>query len=115
MSFGDNVRVKHSPETKMSGFEGESGQVFGETMPSVSGVSVIGKTERDFAFNVFFAGLNKGAWFAPHLLEFIDHAPGSTFSLEGGNSFVREADGGWREERSDLAPKANPWWKFWRP
>jgi hypothetical protein len=112
-SFGDNVRVRSSPETESLGIAGLSGQVYGFTTPSVTGVSVIGSTGEDYALNVSIAGRGSDFWLATHLVEMIDHAPGTTVSIDGSpTQSVRNADGTWRVEPK---PRSHdkPWWKFW--
>ena len=52
------------------------GQVYGETTPSVTGIEVVGNLRDDFAINVFFESRDTSYWFAPELLEFLDHAEG---------------------------------------
>jgi len=112
-SFGDNVRVRSAPETVSRGIAGLTGQVYGFTTPSVSGVSVIGSTSEDFALNISIADRGSDFWLAADLLELIDHAPGTTISIDGApTQSVRNADGSWRVE---LKPQSDtkPWWKFW--
>ena len=58
ISFGDHVRVLASKETESLGLSGKSGQVYGETTPSSTGVKVIGNTEGDYAINVSFEGID---------------------------------------------------------
>ena len=97
--FGDRVRIHDSEETRAHGFAGRVGDVFGESVPSSSGVGpVIGDRGDDLALSVFFDETGEQEWFAPHLVEFVDHGGPQTFSLEGGPSFTREPDGTWREE-----------------
>jgi hypothetical protein len=90
-----------------------TGQVYGETTPSVTGVEVIGAVQEDYAINVFlnernealwFAPdlvevigavqedyainvflneRNEALWFAPDLIEFVDHAPGTEIRVDG--------------------------------
>jgi hypothetical protein len=36
-------------------------------------------------------------WFAPHLVEFLNHQAGLTMSLDGGPTFRRMPDGTWDE------------------
>ena len=49
----------------------------GHTTPSVTGVKVVGDDGSDYAIAVHFEGCHETIWFARHLLEFIDHAPGT--------------------------------------
>jgi len=95
ISFCDNVRVRTTPETAAAGLAGLNGQVYGETTPSVTGVEVIGEVDRDYAVNVFFTARNEGFWFAPQLLEFVDHGPGTVIEIAGKKA-VRSATGEWK-------------------
>ena len=111
-TFGDNVRVRATPETEAAGVAGLSGQVFGETTPSVTAVEVIGDPEHDHAINVHFEDLNHAYWFAPHLLEVVDHGPGTEIRLDGVDKrWTRAAEGEWIEESTVKAKR--PWWRFW--
>jgi hypothetical protein len=94
--FGDNVRVRSTPATKAGGYAGLAGQVHGSTVASCGGVTVIGEPVDDVALNVYFEDRNEDAWFAPALLEFIDHAPGTEIRLEGvPKTWMRAASGEW--------------------
>ena len=42
VSFGDNVQILSNPATDAAGIAGRAGTIYGETVPSVSGVSVLG-------------------------------------------------------------------------
>jgi hypothetical protein len=110
ISFGDNVRVRSDPATTALGIDGLVGQVYGETMPSKIDVNVIGQLETDHAFNVYIQARNQAYWFAPELLELVDHAPGTEITIDGvPKKFVRSANGDW-----ESVPSAKkPWWKFW--
>ena len=118
-SFGDNVRIVTTPLTAERGLAGAAGEVHGETTPSVTKVEVIGVLTSDYALNVYFADRHEGFWFAPELVEFVDHAPGSTMSLDlpgGRKTWRRAADGEWIEETGAPAAPAPPkrrWWKLW--
>ena len=112
-SFGDNVRVLSAPETVSLGIAGLTGQVYGSTTPSVTGVSVIGGDGEDFAINVSIVDRGSDFWLAAHLVELVDHAPGTTIRIDGARSqSVRNADGSWRVEPKPQE-QAKPWWKFW--
>jgi|SRR5215213_2823528 len=115
ISFGDNVRVRATPLTEELGLAGAAGQVYGETTPSVTNVEVIGEIQEDYAINVFFEGRKESFWFAPELLEFIDHAPGTEITLHGvPKKWVRSSSGEWDESDTDNSQGINkPWWKFW--
>ena len=116
ISFGDTVRVRSVPLTEELGLAHLVGKVFGFTTPSVTGVEVIGSIEGDSAVNVFFDARKVGFWFAPNLLEFVDHGQGAEIRLRGvPKKWVRASTGEWVE--SDLSggstPDSKPWWKFW--
>lgn len=115
ISFGDNVRVRATPLTQELGLAGTAGQVYGETTPSVTSVDVIGEIREDYAINVFFEDRKESFWFAPELLEFIDHASGTEVTLNGvPKKWVRTASGEWAENDADASPVVRkPWWKFW--
>jgi hypothetical protein len=97
ISFGDHVRVVSTPLTETLGLSGLSGQVYGETRPSVTGVEVIGEIADDYAINVQLERRSGALWFARQLLEFIDHAPGTEIVI-GTKRLVRTASGEWVEE-----------------
>jgi hypothetical protein len=105
-SFGDNVRIRSTPLTQQLGYADRAGSVCGETTPSVTGVEVIGDVTQDFAINVVFEDDEPkgGIWFAPQLVEFVDHAPGTEIRI-GDTHLVRRADGEWDKIRtSDHSP-----------
>jgi hypothetical protein len=110
IAFGDNVRVLPSPETDERGLTGKTGQVYGETTPSVTSVEVIGEAKGDYAINVSIEGVGSELWFSPDLLELIDHAEGTEIII-GNHKAVRRADGSWEE--SVVSP-TKKWWQFWR-
>jgi hypothetical protein len=111
ITFGDTVRVRATPETEAEGLAGLTGEVNGQSVPSISGASpIIGPLTEDYAVNVFFADRNESHWFAEQLLEFVDHTPGAELQLEGvASQWVRDADGKW-ELTADVpdAPQARP-------
>lgn len=111
IAFGDSVRVLSSPETDAIGVTGKTGQVYGETTPSLTSVEVVGQVIDDFAVNVYFEEIDSQYWFAPQLLEFVDHAEG-TEVIVGNHRAVRRADGSWEE--SKINPSKSAWWRFWR-
>ncbi len=74
------------------------GNVYGETIPSESRVEVIGKLELDFAIHVYFESLDVSYWFAPQMLEFVNHAPGTEIHVHGSSvKTVRQPDGTWKD------------------
>ena len=115
IGFGDNVRIRDTPATRERSLAGLTGQVFGLTTPSITSVEVIGTLSSDIALNVHFDELKSSSWFAPELVELIDHAPGSEIRLDGvAKKWTRQSDGTWLEEATaQSAPNSRPWWKFW--
>ncbi|MBK9420451.1 MAG: hypothetical protein IPN44_05290 [Flavobacteriales bacterium] len=117
--FGDNVRIKETPETQALDIAGRLGNIFGFTTPSVTNVDVVGSKAEDLAYSVNIEELNKQYWLAPDQIEFIDHGAGTEMRLDGvAMTWRREADGSWTELPDDpaiskvpTAPK--PWWRFW--
>jgi len=110
ISMFDNVRVRHSTITDDRGLSGKQGQVYGETTPSSTGVEVIGELIDDYAINVSIEGHKDDLWFAPELLEFVDHAQG-TEVVVGKIKAVRSSDGSWTETESNTNKSR---WKFWK-
>jgi hypothetical protein len=100
ITFGDNVRIRSTPDTEAVGIAGLLGQVYGHTTPSVTGVDVIGPLVGDLAINVYFAERGESFWFAPELVSFVDQAPGTEMEIGEGASakkFIRTAWGDWSE------------------
>ena len=99
----DRVRVRAASDTESRGLAGLLGDVHGETTPSKTGVEVVGQLASDYAIAVMFQGRPEAIWFAPELLEFVDHAPGTEIQIgKVAKKWVRREDGNW-DERS-LAP-----------
>ena len=97
-SFGDHVRIRRTDITEAAGLAGLEGHIYGESVPSVSGVEVVGPAPDDFVLNVFVEERSEGYWLAPEYVEFLDHDPGQEIRLEGvPMRWVRNADGGWDE------------------
>ena len=72
----------------------------------------MGRPPDDSAINVFLEERDEAVWFAPQLLEVLDHAAGTELRVEGSDKrWIRTADGGWQEE--SVAEERKPWWKFW--
>ena len=96
--YGDNVRIRRTPETERLGIAEVIGNVYGETTPSETGVEVIGELLSDYAHQVYFESLKKSYWFAPEMLEFVNHAPGTEVHVHG-TAFksVRQRDGTWKD------------------
>lgn len=81
--------------TEKSGHAGMAGTCYGFTTPSVTGVEVIGETADDLALAVSFEG-SDAVWFAPDLVELIDHGAG-TVAKVGSKTFTRTETGEWVE------------------
>jgi hypothetical protein len=96
LSFGDNVRIRSTPLTEKLGLAGQTGSIYGETTPSVTGVEVIGEATADYAVNVMIEARGEQLWFAPDLVEFIDHGAGTEVRI-GDVHLVRDASGEWSE------------------
>ena len=110
ITFGDNVRILSSPETDEKNLSGKIGQVYGETTPSVTAIDVIGEVKNDYAINVSIEEMGSEFWFAPELLELVDHAEGTEIVI-GNYRAVRRADGTWDESGTNTNKK---WWEFWK-
>lgn len=96
ISFGDNVRIRSTPDTEAAGVADLVGDVRGVTTPSEIAVHVIGQASEDVAFNVFLESRGEGFWFTPDLLEFVDHAPGTVIGVKGAaERWVRTESGEW--------------------
>jgi hypothetical protein len=93
---GDNVRIRVTPKTEAAGVAGRIGNIAGFTIPSQTGVEVIGEVKDDLAFSVIFEKPHAQLWFARELLEFVDHAAGLEVQI-GDKRLIRRADGGWDE------------------
>jgi hypothetical protein len=106
--YGDNVRIRRSPETERLGIAETIGNVYDETTPSDTNVEVIGQLRSDYALNVYFDSLKKGYWFAPEMLEFVNHAPGTEVHVHGATfKSVRQRDGTWKDV--PLVPASGSW------
>ena len=109
ISFGDNVRILPSSETDAAGITGLIGCIYGETVPSSSGVTALSPLANDYAVNVFVDDLQEDFWLDPSLVEFIDHGAGAEIILEGSPvKLIRQSDGSWAEASS---PRKS-WWRF---
>jgi len=107
--FGDTVRVLPSDETDSKALTGKVGSVYGITTPSVTEIEIIGDCSGDYSVNVYFDELERSYWFAPNLLEFIDHGEGMEITLDGvDKKWVRNNSGGWDEIKTKKS-----WWRFW--
>jgi len=96
ISFGDRVQIRSTVLTQELGLAGRIGMVHGSTTPSITGVSVIGLPTSDYALAVALEGDPEATWFEPGLVEFVDHAPGTTVKLAD-RTFTRSPEGEWKE------------------
>ncbi|HEY1902888.1 MAG TPA: hypothetical protein VGG56_10675 [Terracidiphilus sp.] len=97
ISFGDTVRIRATVATEQLGLAGRKGLVHGFTTPSDTGVQVIGSGTGDCALSVKIEGQNDPLWFDPNLVEFVDHAPGTTIRI-GKRGYTRGTGGEWIED-----------------
>lgn len=103
-SFGERVRIRSAPETDALGVAGREGIVYGQSIPSMSGVGpVVGDRGDDYALNVSFEDGSEGQWYAPHLVELIGFDPGSEIVI-GDRRFIRATDGDWRRVADEPPP-----------
>jgi hypothetical protein len=108
LSYGDNVRIQRTPETERLGIAEMIGNVYGETNPSESKVTVIGDVTSDYALNVYVDKLDASFWLAPQLLEFVNHAPGTEVFVHGSLfKSVHQRDGSWKQV--SLNPERQSW------
>ena len=108
ISYGDNVRIRRTAETERLGIAEMIGNVYGETNPSESKVTVVGDLSSDYALNVYFEKLDTGFWIAPQLLEFVNHAPGTEVFVHGSPfKSVHQRDGSWKQV--PLNPERESW------
>jgi hypothetical protein len=111
ISFGDNVRIVVSELTTASGHADRVGVCYGMTTPSVTGVEVVGAAADDVALNVHFEDeAVDDAWFAPELVEVVDHAVGSQATV-GDHAFVKAEDGTWAYEAAGPEPHRRGWFR----
>lgn len=73
IGLGDMVRVRGTPATLAADLAGLTGEVRGATAPSVNRAEVIGKLQEDHAIKVHFEERKEAYWFAPYLLELVQH------------------------------------------
>lgn len=113
-SFGNKVKIKNSPETETKDLAGKIGEIYGHTTPTVTGVEVIGQTDKDFALNIYFDDLKESFWFDESLIEQLDNGAGTEMTLDGiDKKWTKDSNGNWIEE--NLAENsAKKWWKFWK-
>ena len=103
LSFADRVKIRASEATTARGVAGRIGEIHGFTMPSASGVEVIGGTAQDVALGVYFDDLKEALWFAPNLLDFVDHGEGTTIRVQGSEvEWIKTERGDWIQRKRRL-------------
>jgi hypothetical protein len=92
-----NAKIKDHPKTVELKLNGLTGIVFGQTIPSMSGVDdiIVGDSTADSAINVYFDDLKKGYWFSEDLVLFVDHNVGAVASV-GQTKMEKQSDGSWK-------------------
>ena len=110
-SFSDSVKIKSTPETIEKGLAGKTGEIHGETTPSIMDIEVIGKPKEDKAYNVYFEEEGTSFWFDPELLELVDSGEGTVITLDGvDKKWTKGKDGEWTVEST----ASKKWWQFWK-
>jgi len=74
------------------------GLLQGFTLPSQTGVEVVGDSTEDYAIAFMIKGRNSTMWFAANLLEFLNHQPGTTVEI-GSKRLIRDETGGSHEAK----------------
>jgi len=106
LSFADRVRIREAPETSGRKLAGRIGEIHGFTMPAASGVEVIGSSSHDVALGVYFDELKEALWFAPELLDFLDHGEGTTIRVQGSDvEWVKTERGDWTQQRRSISAR----------
>lgn len=82
-TFGNKVRIKNSPETEEKGLAGMTGEIYGQTTPSMMDLEIIGNPREDYAVNVYFDDTKESFWFDPDLIEHLDDGQGTVMTLDG--------------------------------
>lgn len=112
-AFGDNVRIRDTPETEALGIAGAPGSVSGFTTPSVTNVEVIGTLQDDYALAVIVDTTGETYWLPPELVEFVNDAPGMELWVSGSRfKSVRTETGEWINvplTATELEAKASRW------
>lgn len=67
------------------------------TLPSVTKIAFIGKTQSDYAISIEIEGTDQIIWTTQDLVEFISHGEGMVIEI-GNKRATRNADGSWKEE-----------------
>lgn len=108
--FGDRVRIRATPETVSLGVAECIGIVYGQSIPSASGVGpVVGDHGEDYALNIDFQDGSDGLRYAPGLVDFVDFAAGTELMV-GSQRYIRTSTGEWAliAELETLPPTPPP-------
>jgi len=93
--MGDRVRIRRTPETDRLGVAERVGIVFGQSIPSASGVGpVVGDLLNDYARNVYFDEDSENLWYSDDLVDFADFPPGTELQVQD-ERYVRTIIGDW--------------------
>jgi hypothetical protein len=71
-TYPETVRIRSTEDTRRLGLADRQAKVLGFTTPSVTGVSVIGPLNDDFAWGVSFGDGEPAFWLADELVEKLD-------------------------------------------
>ena len=125
-TFGNKVKIKSTPETEEKDLANKTGKVYGQTIPSMMDIDVIGNLKEDFAINVHFEELGQSFWFAEELIEHIDNGQDAEISLDGiDKKWTKGENREWieedtsplnRERKTEQNQSENnrDWWKLWK-
>ncbi len=69
IAFGATVKIVSTTITKERGLAGLLGEVLGTSIPSSSGVEVLGGKNDDVAYGVYIEDLDEDYWLPRELLE----------------------------------------------
>jgi hypothetical protein len=128
-TFGNKVKVKYSLATIEKGLAGKTGEIYGETIPSLLNLEFVGSPKEDYAVNVYFDDLQDSFWFDVDLIEVLDEGQGAEITLNGiDKKWIKVENGKWMEidtsspthqpeiksAINDVKPGINKkWWRFW--
>ncbi len=80
--MGKKARIVANDLTNQLGIGGREGVIYGQTVPSSSGVTdVVGLTDQDYAINVFVDDLDEAYWLIEDLVEISDESIAMEFSI----------------------------------
>jgi hypothetical protein len=100
LAFGDQVKVRATPEANAAGVAGMAGEVIGFTKRSGASVAVVGSHHDDYAFHVSFKEQPGTLWFTEDQLELVAHSATAGAGKSGSGN-------------ADSTEGKKPAWKFW--